>query len=83
MYNEKQTYWLAKDYGIVKQLIEYSWGDYEMVTAHEWTISRYNESAPSSPIILNSLDELANQFGEEYFIPKKSSGIAKFAPKFK
>ena len=64
MYNEKQTYWLAKDYGIVKQLIEYSWGDYEMVTAHEWTISRYNESAPSSPIILNSLDELANQFGE-------------------
>ena len=82
-YTEKQTYWLAKGFGIVKQLIEYQWGDYEMVTAHEWTMERYNESDASSPIIINSLDELANQFGEEYFIPKKSSGIIKFAPKFK
>ena len=82
-YNEKQTYWIAKGYGIIKQLIEYSWGDYDMVTAHEWVISRYNESAPGSQIVLNSLDELAHQFGEEQFISKKSAGITKFAPKFK
>ena len=82
-YTEKQTYWLAKNYGIIKQLIEYQWGDYEMVTAHEWTMQRYNESDSSSPVVLNSLDELANQFGEDRFIPKKSSGIVKFAPKYK
>ena len=85
-YNEKQTYWLAKDSsgirGIVKQTVEYSWGDYEMVTGLDWEMERYNESEPSSPIILNSLDELAKQFGEERFIPKKSSGISKFSPKF-
>ena len=82
-YTELQTYWLARGYGIIKQLIEYKWGDYEMTTAHEWTMQRYNESEPAAPIVLNSIEDLVRQFNEDHFIPKKSSGIVKFAPKFK
>ena len=82
-YNEEQIYWLAPGLGIIKQQINYSWGDYEMVLGQEWTMSRYHETEASPSMIINNLNELANLFGEEVFIPKKSSGIVKFAPSFR
>jgi len=82
-YNEEQIYWVAHSLGIVKQQINYSWGDYEMVLGQEWIMNRYSESEASPSMIFNSLNELANAFGEEKFIPKKSSGIVKFAPTYR